>query len=246
MKATLTILATGVWLAATSAQADEPWEFSFSPYIWAASVHGSLETSQRTVDFDAGFGDIISNLDFTLMGTGEVRKGAWGFIADFIYLDVSNSASTPRGELFSKVDVELTSIVGTGALAYRAFENKTVALDALVAFRVWSLSSETTLKQGLLPEHKIDKGDTWVDPVIGARAKVNITEHWFISGEGDVGGFGVGSELAWQLLGTAGYRFDDRWSLQVGYRHLFVKRDFGEATMKTAFTGPIAGVTFRF
>lgn len=227
-------------------KAEDPWEFGVLAYLWAASISGSLETPVATVDFDKDFSEIVSDLDLAVMVAFEARKGPWGFIADFIYMDVSGSRSTPRGILFDRAKLDLQSIIGTGYLGYRVLDTESVSIDALAAFRVWSLDSEVKLTAGLLPEQRRNFGDTWVDPVIGARVQVALDEHWHLMGLGDVGGFGVGSDLAWQLYGTVNYKFDDTWSAYAGYRYLSVKRDFGSATMDAQYQGPMLGVGVRF
>ena len=40
--------------------------------------------------------NILDNLEFTLMGTFDVRKGRWGFVTDAIYMDVGNSKTGTR------------------------------------------------------------------------------------------------------------------------------------------------------
>lgn len=242
----LASLAAAGMLALTSpVQAEEDWEFAVFGYLWASGVSGTVETANRSADFDTSFSDIVKNLDFAAMASFEARKGDWGIITDFMYTNISGSSGTP-GELFSKVDVGLRTIIGTGYLAYRAYANETVTIDALAAFRVWSMRTDATFKDGVIPDEKFTASDTWVDPVIGARVVVNLDENWFVSGLGDVGGFAVGSELAWQLYGSVNYRFNEQWSAHAGYRYLWFKRDFGNVTLDAAYYGPMLGVAYRF
>src|SRR3974377_596587 len=39
----------------------------------------------------------------------------------------------------------------------------------------------------------------WVDPIVGLKLKKNLTSKWHFSIEGDIGGFGAGSDFAWRL-----------------------------------------------
>jgi len=237
--------AAGVLALATPVQAQEDWEFAVFGYLWASGVSGTVETDNRSVDFDTSFSDIVENLDFAAMASFEARKGDWGIITDFMYTNISGSKGTP-GPLFSKAEVGLRTIIGTGYIAYRAYANDTVSIDALAAFRVWSMRTKLELTTGILPGQNSSVSDTWVDPVIGARVIVNLDENWFVSGIGDVGGFGVGSELAWQLYGSVNYRFNDQWSAHAGYRYLWFKREFDNLTLDAAYYGPMLGVAYRF
>jgi hypothetical protein len=50
-----------------------------------------------------------------------------------------------------------------------------------------------------------DKG--WVDPYVGARAIFDLTQRWALSLDGSIGGFGIGSDFAWDAASLIGYRF---------------------------------------
>ncbi|MES2922660.1 MAG: hypothetical protein V4819_13995 [Verrucomicrobiota bacterium] len=70
-----------------------------------------------------------------------------------------------------------------------------------------------------LPTNLSDRED-WVDPIVGMRAQWNINEKWFLAASGDIGGFSVGSDFAWSVQATVGYNFNERYSLELGYRYL--------------------------
>jgi hypothetical protein len=55
---------------------------------------------------------------------------------------------------------------------------------------------------------------TWIDPVVGMRAKQRLSQKQFVSAMLDVGGFGVSSDSTWQMYGGAGYQMTpvSRWS----------------------------------
>jgi hypothetical protein len=62
----------------------------------------------------------------------------------------------------------------------------------------------------------------------------------------DVGGFGAGSELTWQALGTVTYRATDWLDLRAGYRHLGVERSRNRTDIDVGLSGPIVGALYRF
>jgi hypothetical protein len=47
----------------------------------------------------------------------------------------------------------------------------------------------------------------WVDPIIGVMTAWDLYPRWNLMLSGDVGGFGVGTDLAWSATLLAGYRF---------------------------------------
>ena len=93
----------------------------------------------------------------------------------------------------------------------------------------------------------------WVDPVVGGRMR-----HQFASGsefnlEGDVGGFGAGSEFSWQAVATYGFDvnvFDTTMRSVVGYRALSVDYSqtgaHGRNGLDWIQHGPVLGVAFRW
>ena len=93
----------------------------------------------------------------------------------------------------------------------------------------------------------------WVDPVVGGRMR-----HQFASGsefnlEGDVGGFGAGSDFSWQAVATYGFDvnvFNTTMRSVVGYRALSVDYSqtgaHGRNGLDWIQHGPVLGVAFRW
>jgi hypothetical protein len=86
----------------------------------------------------------------------------------------------------------------------------------------------------------------WVDPIIGVRAQWNINDKWFLAGKSDIGGFGVGSDLAWTLQGTVGYQFTDNVSAELGYRYLQTDYQDGAFAYDVAEAGIYTGLNIKF
>ena len=62
----------------------------------------------------------------------------------------------------------------------------------------------------------------------------------------DGGGFGVGSDVTWQVAVTANYKVSEHFYLSGGWRHLYIDYTDGGADFEGSMTGPIVGATFRF
>ena len=93
----------------------------------------------------------------------------------------------------------------------------------------------------------------WVDPFVGFRLRHAMGASKELSLEGDVGGFGAGSDFSWQVVGT--YGFDTSlcgtpFHAVLGYRALAVDYSengkFGKNGIDFVQHGPIMGVTFRW
>jgi len=73
-----------------------------------------------------------------------------------------------------------------------------------------------------------------------------LAARWSLLGYMDVGGFGVGSDLTWQVAVTANYQASERLYLSIGWRHLYVDYSGGGTVFKGAMTGPVIGTTWTF
>lgn len=88
--------------------------------------------------------------------------------------------------------------------------------------------------------------DTFVDPVTAIRFNSQIAPRLSLLAYGDVGGFGVGSDLTWQGVATLNYRTGKSLYLSAGYRHLYLDRPSGGTRFEGYLSGPLAGATLTF
>ena len=235
-----------VLLAAPVAAQDSGWSFALSPYLWAPGIESSIETRFGTVGVDMSTSDVLSDLDLAFMGAFEARKGKWGLIADLFYADLSQTRATPLGVLFSRARVETTAKALSGYVAYRVSESERLSIDALAGLRVTYLEVDLSLSPGALPGQRVGVSETWVDPVIGGRARVALGGNWFATALADVGGSGGDSDLTWQVFASVGYQFDPRWSVLGGWRWFSIEHELEGLDVETDFSGPLLGLTVRF
>lgn len=86
----------------------------------------------------------------------------------------------------------------------------------------------------------------WVDPIIGVRAQVNLTRWLYLATQCDVGGFGAGSQIAWNLNGTIGVNFTRHLFSEVGYRYYYLDYDQCGILYQVAESGIFVGGGVRF
>ena len=75
--------------------------------------------------------------------------------------------------------------------------------------------------QNALPTHGAGS-QWWVDPIVGLRGQINITRWLFLAAQGDVGGFGAGSQITWNTQATVGFNFTRNIFAELGYRYMYV------------------------
>ncbi len=225
---------------------ESPWSFGVTSYVWFAGLSGDVGAGGQVADIDVDFSEIFDAIDWfppPVMFVGEVRYGRFGFFTDFIYMGLEGDGEGPGGLLSAELDMQ--AVVWTFGGAYRVIQEDPVTLDLLAGGRLWNLDAEVTIA-GPGGALQGSGSETWVDPIIGVAGRVKLGERFALQAEGDVGGFGVASDLDWQVLGTLQYQLNDSITLEAGYRYLAVDYDDGGFLFDVAMHGPIIGGSFRF
>ncbi|MEG6552044.1 hypothetical protein V6C53_17575 [Desulfocurvibacter africanus] len=249
-------------LTPLQAQQGSQWEFTVAPYIWFAGLEGDLTVGDREVDVDVDFSDILDSLDVAFLGQVEARKDPWGVFLQANYFKLNSDESEARAagplgfERQLDVDLETTLWLVEFGGSYTAFAwsgsgfPRHIRGDVLAGGRYWSVENdlEATFTGPLTTrdveaEQEID----WVDPIVGARVEVQLSDRILLAVRGDIGGFGIGdgSDFTWNLLGLLGYRFASWATLWAGYRTLDVDYD-NDAQFDMTMQGPLAGLAFTF
>lgn len=91
--------------------------------------------------------------------------------------------------------------------------------------------------------------ETWVDPIIIARIKNPAGEKLLYQFRTDIGGFGIGSDLAWQIQANVGYRFSKLFQLSGGYRIISIDYNKGDGEDRFLYdvntSGPVLRLGFN-
>jgi hypothetical protein len=223
------------------------WEFTIAPYFWAAGLNGDIALfGLPEVEVDQSFSDIIKTFDIGAMAVTEVRRGRFGVFTDLMYAKTSDASATPFGILATSAELESQTLTFTGLGEYRLLETPRGSLDLMAGGRLWWVDNELSFSGGVLDGVSDSDGDTWVDPMIGAKAEFHLTERLFVNGWAMAGGFGVSSDFAWDLLGGIGYSFNNTFSTAIGYRALGVDYSDDGFVFDIVQHGPIAGVIIKF
>ena len=217
------------------------WEFSLAPmYLWAASIDGNMTVKGIKVDVEESFSDIVSDLDGALMFHFEgIYQQQWGFFADLMYIRLNpDDESTPIGDI--SIDYEQTLAELGGFYRYTA---GAYAIDGLGGLRYSSLKGELGLPS---PLPDVDQRKDWIDPFLGARWIWNFSDKWGLRLRGDMGGFSLGSRLAWNAIGLITFKPWKHVAFGGGYRALYQDYSTGSGRNKFRYDatmyGPILGL----
>lgn len=225
------------------------WQFEVAPYGWLAGLDGkAAQFGLPPQDIDVSIRQVLDNLDIALMGLVQVRNERFSAFSDLVYGKLSASISTPRGILADKVEVSTETLMWTVGAAYSIYYDPEVAnFDLVVGGRLWSLDTEAKIKGGLFGGTELDDGETWVDPLVGAKGRYSLTPDLFMTGWALFGGFGITDDkLMWDLFGGIGYDFWPGTAIVAGYRAVSVDYEKGDFLYDTVQQGPLLGIDFRF
>ncbi len=237
--AVATLVLAGPFAAAQSTPGG--WQFTLAPYAVAAAMDGAATVRGVEADVDVPFETIVENLDMTFMGHFDMQNERWLVSSDLIYMDLEGDAEVANGTGTATMQETIFEVAG----GYRV----TPALTLLAGGR-WVDLGLGLRYAGPNLERNVDASKSWVDPFVGAHLVAPLSDRWWLGVHGDVGGFGVGSELAWQAYANVGFRASDLVSVIVGYRALDMDYEDGSGDDLFRYdvltAGPQIGVAFRF
>mgnify|MGYP001812358163 FL=1 len=235
------VLATLVTPQVAAQSSSSQWQFSIAPYLWAAGMDGTMTVAAVEEEIDVPFSDVISNLDFALMGHFDMRNDRWVLSSDLIFVDLGQSEDVGAGTVTAGIDMTLLELVG----GYRVSP-----AVALLAGARWVDMGASLRYTGELIDPDADVGKSWIDPLVGVNVFAPLSDRWWIGLRGDVGGFGVGSELTWQAYADVGFRASGLVSIILGYHALDMDYEDGDGLhyfgLDLMISGPQLGVVFTF
>jgi opacity protein-like surface antigen len=227
------------------APTENGWWFRAAPYGWVTAISGDVGVGPLTAPIDISMSDTLKDLDMAAMGILEAGYGRWSFGVDLIYGKTSQDLQG-GGRLFDSFRYEQKQWVITPTIAYRAIETGRYHMDVFAGARIMVLEADLTGRFARGGQVTRGVNTSWVDPIIGIRGQAELGDHWFFRYNGDIGGFGVSSDLTWQAFAGFGYRVSESVAVAVGYRGLGVDYSKGFFTLDSVTHGPVIGLEVRF
>ena len=232
-------------LNAQSSPPEKKWNFLTDVYLMFPYMDGETGIGESLIiPVDANPGDIFSKLKIGAMLYLEAKTDKWAISSDLVYMNL-NQDVTP-GTILNSGDVTAKQLIWEAAGLYRI----TPFLEAGVGGRLNYLETGIDVRRNVFPagteEVTGSKSKTWYDPVVIARFTTDIKDKWLFQVRGDIGGFGVGSDLTWQIHATAGYRFTKVFQMSLGYRILSTDYKTGEEPKEFLFDVNEFGPEIRF
>jgi len=227
------------------------WVVTVAPYLWATSMDGHAAVAGTKADVDVPFSDILKDLSFGAMMLVDVEKDRLGIGVNGLYARVSPDSDVGGIKFDATSDTVQLGVAPYYRLVEWTYRTSSSGqpLRLVVApeagFRFTYLRTEIEVRGG----PTANQSESWVEPLVGSRIRLDLADRWVLAGEGNVGGFGVGSDLAWNVQAFLGYRtsvFGRETTLALGYRALHQDYDHNDYEWDVTMHGPVLGAALRF
>lgn len=241
-------------------QVEDGWQLQITPYFWLPSVDGDARLGPLQAEVDASFRDVLSNFNvFGAMGRIDARRDRLGLFVDGLFISVDQEQTFSRDNIAVELDADFKlSTVELGA-SYELFRHRYnnqsggISLEGLGGAR-YTHYEQTLNATGLGPLNittGIGGSADWVEPFVGGRVRIGLTDELAIRLYGDVGGFGVGdADLSWKARTLLDWQVTENISLLGGYQVYGLDFQEGSGPGRVGFDGhlhgPIFGVGVRF
>jgi len=214
------------------------WSYSVTPFLWATGLSGKVSKGPLTVNPDLNFSTILENLDMAMMLDFRARKDSWEFGGNLVYADLGTSTKGPVTGSKNKIGAK-TTVFELDAKYY--YNDQVFAYGGA---RYYDIGSSLSIGAPISRKASVSK--SWVDPIVGGGFAVPFSDGWSFVGKGDIGGFGIGTDFAWQAQAYVQYDSSDTISILAGYRHLNFDYTGGGSRIDLTMTGPVFGVRIKF
>jgi CheY-like chemotaxis protein len=171
---------------------------------------------------------------------GSVRVGyeRWSLRTEVIYLGLG----ADKGGVSADIDQWLVE----PTLSYQICEY----FEPLAGARYNNINVELT-GVGLPGDPRaVTELQAWWDPIVGGNIVIPLGEAFAFRMRGDIGGFGVASDLTWQAFPHFTWRAGRSIHLHVGYRWVYTDYETGSGTTRFKYDvlsqGPQFGATIHF
>jgi hypothetical protein len=240
----VTVSASSLLFAQDETPATGKWSFLIEPYVMFPDMRGDIALGglpEASVEAD----DIFSHLQFGAMLYVEASNDTWNFNSDLLYMDleqdIKSSSAINDGEISAKqIGWELAGL-------YKVMPWLEVGLGGLLNSITTDVRIDQNETDGGTSNLKKEMSQTWFDPMLVAVLKKNTpnTKVTYLL-RGEIGGFGIGSDLAWQVQAQAGFHISEVFQLQIGYRIIGLDYETGSGSDHFLYDMHTSGPMLRF
>jgi hypothetical protein len=250
------------------------WSLDFAAGTHYSSVYERLELHSNPVAIDQASEEFVTNISNDLVARLNNDISNRHFLAvlestieaDIVSeIDKHNSLerhqrkpNIPIGPLGGRIKEDVAQVVQDfirakeAALRVRidALHLRGAARRAAVARAVNAAETQIANQLAATLDTKlgqtIARDDYWFDPYVGLRGRYNFNKTVYTAVRGEIGGFGVGADLMWQVEGVIGINLTHCIFTEIGYRALGADFEDNNFVFDVVLHGPqiTTGITF--
>jgi hypothetical protein len=248
------------------------WSLDFAAGTHYTNVYERLElhsdpiliqqTSERFVDDIAAdlrerLDQDISNSEFLEILKSTIKENIVSRIGDRLE-DHERHPNIPIGPLGGRIRQEIAQRVENfiekeraaleariDALRLRGAARRAAVARAVNAAKA-RIAKQLALRLDKSLSQTLSKDDYWFDPYVGLRARYNFNKTYYTAVRGEIGGFGVGADLMWEVETVVGINLTHSIFTEIGYRALGGNFEENNFKFDVVTHGPqiTTGITF--
>jgi hypothetical protein len=230
------------------------WRFSVTPFLWFPTLDSRVTVDGKSASTSTSFQDLASHLDLAVMAHAEARKGPWGVFIEGTWTDLSSEGTPPA---LGETTVSMQQFIGEGAVAYRFFEGpvgsgegeefkENLSLDVYAGARYTRFHTKVNPTAYGSATDSMD----WIDGIVGARARFEVSPKVSLFAVGDGGGFQGNDDNSWFFMGGLEWKPSAAYGFQLTYAVLQQKYSegggSGDPHLSIKMSGPMLGFAFYF
>jgi hypothetical protein len=199
----------------------------------------------------------ISNSEFLQILKSTIKENIISRIGDRLE-DHERHPNIPIGPLGGRIRQEIAQRVENfiekekaaleariDALHLRG-EARRAAVQRAVNAAKARIANQLALRLDKSLSQTLSKDDYWFDPYVGLRARYNFNKTYYTAVRGEIGGFGVGADLMWEVETVVGINLTCSIFTEIGYRALGGNYENNNLRFDVVMHGPqiTTGITF--
>ena len=214
-------------------------------------VNDVADDLRARLDHDISKGEFISVLEDSIRSVIASRIGdrlenherhpnipigpLGGRIRQDIRQRIENFIEMERAALEARIDALRLRGAARRAAVARAVNAAKARIANQIALRLDKSLSQT-----------LSKDDYWFDPYVGLRARYDFNKTYYTAVRGEIGGFGVGADLMWEVETVVGINLTRSIFTEIGYRALGGNYENNGFRFDAVMHGPqiTSGITF--
>lgn len=225
------------------------WRHTVVIYGMGAAIDGTAQFGDVAVPVDVSIAELFDALEMGAMGAYRIANDTWSVTVDATYMGLGGTSESDHGRIKGDMDLDQVTLMGT--LGRRVGEHTELLFS--LAYVDLSTELEVTTRHpltGAVIRREAGEDASWVDPLVGLQFNWPLATDWRANLRGDIGGFGIGSDLTWQMLASVHWQAGERVGLVCGYRVISFDYEDGDGSDYERYDlveqGPLLGVTISF